>query len=218
MGDTISAVEPSGAHGASLALLRTEVVDCERAIGLCEFAQEDRAHRRITSIEVTRTFFKLVVLNSSNLRKLAAQLMQSEGHPIPSQLFWRGVSKMSDTNRFLPRNSLTPTTGRGFRYPQASSAYSSRWLKHTAEVNIRTPRNARRSQTLMQNHQAEEPPYKRLQIQEGSGARRRHSSYWVAFSDSASGEAIWIRQTGVSAESWPSDWRNVGASVSRIQN
>ena len=27
--------------------------------------------------------------------------------------------------------------------------------------------------------------------------------------DSASGEAIWIRQTGVSAESWPSDWNLV---------
>lgn len=49
---------------------------------------------------------------------------------------------------------------------------------------------ARRSQTLMQNHQAEERPHKRLQIQEDSGASRRHSSYWAAFSDSASGEPI----------------------------
>ena len=77
MGDAISAVEPSGAHGASLSLpfSKHEVVDDERAIGLSEeFAQADRAHRRITSIKVTRTFFKVVVLNGSTFRKLAAQL------------------------------------------------------------------------------------------------------------------------------------------------
>jgi len=70
-----------------------------------------------------------------------AVMMQSEGHPIPSQLFCTGVLKMSDTNRLLPSNSLTPTTGRGepFRHTQASFDYSGRRLKHTAEVNIRTP-------------------------------------------------------------------------------
>ena len=60
-----------------------------------------------------------------------AVMMQSEGHPIPSQLFCTGVLKMSDTNRLLPSNSLTPTTGRGepFRHTQASFDYSGRRLK-----------------------------------------------------------------------------------------
>ena len=62
MGDAISAAEPSSTHGASFSLpfSEHEVVDDERAIGLSEeFAQADDAHMRITSIKVTRTFFKI---------------------------------------------------------------------------------------------------------------------------------------------------------------
>src|SRR5438552_10302301 len=77
MGDTISTVEPGGAHGASLSLafVEHEVIDDERAIGLGEeFAEADNAHRRITSVGVTWTLFKLIVLNRSAFRKIAAQL------------------------------------------------------------------------------------------------------------------------------------------------
>ena len=77
MGDTIRAVEPGGAHGASLGLpfSEHEVIDDQRAIGLGEeFAEADGAHGRIPGVEVTRTLFKLIVLNRSALRKIAAQL------------------------------------------------------------------------------------------------------------------------------------------------
>src|SRR5438876_10101469 len=77
MGDTISTVEPGGAHGASLSLpfSEHEVIDDERAIGLGEeFVEADGAHWHITSVEVTWTLFKLIVLNRSALREMAAQL------------------------------------------------------------------------------------------------------------------------------------------------
>src|SRR6516225_4200193 len=77
MGDTIRAVEPGSAHWASFGLLLSEheVIDDERAIGPGEeFAEAYGARRRITGVEVARTLFKLIVLNSSTLRKIAAQL------------------------------------------------------------------------------------------------------------------------------------------------
>jgi len=50
------------------------VIDDERAIGLGEeFAEADGAHGRITSVEVTWTLFKLIVLNRST-RKIAVKL------------------------------------------------------------------------------------------------------------------------------------------------
>jgi hypothetical protein len=78
MGDTISTVEPGGAHGASLSLpfSEHEVIDDERAIGLGkEFAKADGAHRRIiTIVEVRWTLFKLIVMNKGTFRETAAQL------------------------------------------------------------------------------------------------------------------------------------------------
>jgi hypothetical protein len=74
MGDPISTVEPGGAHRASLSLpfSEHEMIDDERAIGLVEeIAEADGAHRRITSVEVTWTLFKLIVLNRSTFRKIA---------------------------------------------------------------------------------------------------------------------------------------------------
>jgi hypothetical protein len=77
MGDAVSAVEPGGAHGASLRLLLSEheVINDERAIGIGEeFTEAHGAHGRITCIEVARALFKLVVLKRGALRKMAAQL------------------------------------------------------------------------------------------------------------------------------------------------
>src|SRR5207302_5633205 len=57
MGDAVKAVEPGGAHRASLGLLLSvhEVIDDERAIGRSEeFAETDAAHRRVTRIQVAR--------------------------------------------------------------------------------------------------------------------------------------------------------------------
>ena len=43
-------------------------------IGLAEkFAETDGAHGRITGVEVARALFKLIVLNRSALREIAAQ-------------------------------------------------------------------------------------------------------------------------------------------------
>jgi hypothetical protein len=39
-----------------------------------EFAEADGVHGRVTSVEIARAFFKLIVLNRSALRKMAAQL------------------------------------------------------------------------------------------------------------------------------------------------
>ena len=77
MGDPISTVEPGGTHRARLSLpfSEHEVIDNERAIGLGEeFTEADGAHRRVTSVEVTWTLFKVIVLNRSTIRKTAAQL------------------------------------------------------------------------------------------------------------------------------------------------
>ena len=77
MSDAIGAVEPGGAHGARLGLPLSvhKVIDDERAIGLGEeFAETDGAHRRVTGVKVARTLFKLIVLNRSALREMAAQL------------------------------------------------------------------------------------------------------------------------------------------------
>ena len=77
MGDTVGAVEPGGAHGARLGLPLSvhEVIDDERAIALGEeFAERGGAHGRVTSVEVARTLFKLIVLNRSTRREMAAQL------------------------------------------------------------------------------------------------------------------------------------------------
>ena len=76
MRDTVGAVQPGCAHGARHGLLfaEHEVIDNEGAIGLGEeFAQPDGAHRLIARIEVARTFFKLVVLDGSALRQMAAR-------------------------------------------------------------------------------------------------------------------------------------------------
>jgi hypothetical protein len=52
-----------------------EVIDDKRAIGISEeFAEADGASGCVTSTEVARAFFKLIVLNRSALRKVAAQL------------------------------------------------------------------------------------------------------------------------------------------------
>src|SRR5579859_2143796 len=77
MGNPIGAVEPGGAHRASLSLPFSvhEVIDYERTIGPGEeIAEADGARRRITSVEVTWTLFKLIVLNRSTFRKIATQL------------------------------------------------------------------------------------------------------------------------------------------------
>src|SRR5262249_16810745 len=77
MSDTIRTIEPGGAHGASPSLLLSEheVIDDQRAIVLCEeFDEADAAHRRIPSVEVAWTLFKLIVLNRSTFRKSAAKL------------------------------------------------------------------------------------------------------------------------------------------------
>ena len=82
MGHAVRAVEPGGAHGARLGLPFSvhEVIDDERAIGLGEeFAEADGARGRILGVQVARTLFKLIVLNRSALREMAAQL----GHAFP---------------------------------------------------------------------------------------------------------------------------------------
>ena len=76
VGDAVSTVEPSGAHGASLGLLFSEheVIDDERAIGPGEeLAEADGAHRRVSSVEVARTLFKLIVLDGRTFGKITAQ-------------------------------------------------------------------------------------------------------------------------------------------------
>jgi hypothetical protein len=75
VGDTIRTVEPGSAHGASLGLpfSEHEVIDDDRAIGLGEeLAKAEAAQRRITSVEVTRTLFKVIVRNRITFRKIAA--------------------------------------------------------------------------------------------------------------------------------------------------
>src|SRR5256885_382863 len=77
MGHAVGAVEPGGAHRASLGLPLSvhQVIDDERAIRLGEkFAKTDGAHGRVTNVEVARALFKLIVLNRSALREMAAQL------------------------------------------------------------------------------------------------------------------------------------------------
>jgi hypothetical protein len=77
MGHAVGAVEPGGAHGASLrlALSEHEVIDDERPIGLGEeFAETDGAHGLVTGVKIARTFFKMIILNRSALREMSAQL------------------------------------------------------------------------------------------------------------------------------------------------
>jgi hypothetical protein len=77
MGHAVGAVEPGSTHRTSLGLLLTvhEVIDDEGAIGLGEeFAEADGVQGRVTSVEIARAFFKLIILNSGALRKMAAQL------------------------------------------------------------------------------------------------------------------------------------------------
>jgi hypothetical protein len=51
------------------------MVNDERAIGLGEkFAETDGARGRVTSVEVARALFKLIVLNRGPLREVAAHL------------------------------------------------------------------------------------------------------------------------------------------------
>src|SRR5207302_2737797 len=51
-----------------------EVIDHKRAIGPGEeFAQADGARRPVTSVEVTWALFKLIVLDRSTFRKIAAE-------------------------------------------------------------------------------------------------------------------------------------------------
>jgi hypothetical protein len=51
------------------------VIDDEGAIGFGEeFAEADGVQGRVTNVEIARAFFKLIILNRSALRKMAAQL------------------------------------------------------------------------------------------------------------------------------------------------
>src|SRR5215469_18789284 len=77
MGHAIDAVHPGRAHRASLGLPLSihQVIDDERAIRPGEeFAETDSAQRRVSSVEVARALFKLIVLNRSALRELPTQL------------------------------------------------------------------------------------------------------------------------------------------------
>ncbi len=77
LGHAVEAVDPGGAHRASLGLLLPvhEVIDHQRAIGPGEeFAEAHGAHGPITGGEVARALLKLVVLNGRALRQMAAQL------------------------------------------------------------------------------------------------------------------------------------------------
>src|SRR5438552_3758261 len=77
MGNAVDAIEPGGAHGASLGLALSvhQMIDDQRTIGLSEkFAEADGARRRVTSREVAWPLFKRIVLNRSALREVAAHL------------------------------------------------------------------------------------------------------------------------------------------------
>ena len=76
MGHAVGAVEPGSTHRARLGLPLPvhEVIDDEGAIGFGEkFAETNGAQRCVTSGEIARTFFKLIILNGSALGKMAAQ-------------------------------------------------------------------------------------------------------------------------------------------------
>src|ERR1700738_3419649 len=77
MGHAVGTVEPGSAHRASLGLPLPvhEVIDDEGAIRFRkEFAETDGVQGRVTNVEIARAFFKLIILNRSALRKMAAQL------------------------------------------------------------------------------------------------------------------------------------------------
>src|SRR5438874_3468074 len=77
MGNAVGAVEPGGAHGAGFGLPLSvhEVIDDERAIRPGEeLGEADGAQGRVTTVQVVRPLFKLIILNRSALREMAAQL------------------------------------------------------------------------------------------------------------------------------------------------
>ena len=77
VGHTIGAIDPGGAHWASLRLPLSihQMIDDKRAIRLGEeFAETDRAYRRVAGFEVARALVKLIVLNQSALWELPTQL------------------------------------------------------------------------------------------------------------------------------------------------
>src|SRR5215469_2877735 len=76
MGDAVGAINPGGAHGARLRLSLSvhKVIDDERAIGFSEeFTETDCVHGHVTSVEVVRALFKLIVVNESSRGKMAAE-------------------------------------------------------------------------------------------------------------------------------------------------
>ena len=90
VGHAVRAVEPGGAHWASLGLPLSvhQVINDERAIQLGEeFAQTDGPHRRITTVEVAGALFKRIVLSRSALRKMAAQ--PSDTFPLAHEFDFR---------------------------------------------------------------------------------------------------------------------------------
>jgi hypothetical protein len=54
------------------------VINDERAIWLAEkLTKTDGSHRRVTTVQIARPFFKLIVLNGSALGEMSAQLSKA---------------------------------------------------------------------------------------------------------------------------------------------